>query len=172
MDVKEAIKRRRSVRKYQSKEISDDLIKEVIDAARLAPSGNNTQPSRYLIVRDNQIKDRLRENEVFKQDFVYEAPIIVVCCADPSIYKDMVKEWDIPNEDRALRDLSIASFSLVLRATELGLGTCYVGWIKEEKIKEVLDIPKGYIVPYVIILGYSAEQPRLTPRNSIDEIIL
>jgi len=172
MDVKKAIEKRRSIRKYQDKEISDDLIKELIDAARLAPSGLNTQPSKYLVVKDSEIKNKLRENGIFSQDFVYQASAIIVCCADPGAYKERSEKFDNPNEIRAIRDLSIASSFLVLRATELGLGTCYVGWINREKIRDILDIPRDYRIPYVITVGYPAEQPESTSRKNIDEILL
>jgi len=138
MDVKKAIKKRKSIRKYKNKEVSDKLIKEIIDAARLAPSGNNTQPSRYYIIKDIATKTKLKENKVFSQDFVYTAPTIIVCCTDPTTYTKHIKERDAANEIRAIRDLSIASSFLVLRATELNLGTCYVGRLKAEKIKKIL----------------------------------
>jgi nitroreductase len=170
MDVREAIDKRRSIRKYQSKEVPDNLIMELIGAARLAPSGNNAQPSRFLVVKDAETRARLKEKGVFAQSFVHRAPVIIVCCADPGVYRR--HECDDPNEVRAVRDLSIASSFLVLRATELGLGTCYVGWVEKQKIKDVLDIPRSYIVPYVIAVGYPAEAPGRTPRKSIKEIIL
>ena len=172
MDVKKAIEERRSVRVYEDKAIPDDLIKELIDAARLAPSGNNTQPSKYVIVKDYQTKAKLKKNNVFPQDFVYKSPAIIVCCTNPSAYEKNVKEFDNTNEVRAIRDVSIASSFLILRATELGLGTCYVGWVDEEKIKEALDIPRKYLVPYVITLGYPANKPKPTSRKGIDEILL
>lgn len=172
MDVKKAVEERRSIRKYQDREVSDDLIRELIDAARLAPSGNNAQPSRYYVVKDKKTKDKLRKNEIFDQDFVYKAPVIIVCCTNPNAYTKRVEGWDLPDDIRAIRDLSIASSYIVLRAVELGLGTCYIGWVKGEKIKEVLDIPKEYIVPFVIIVGHPAEEPKPTPRKSIDEILL
>ena len=172
MDVKEAIEKRRSIRKYQDKEVSGDLIRELIDAARLAPSGLNSQPSKYLVVKDADMKNKLKENEIFSQEFVYQAPAIIFCCADPSAYKERSKTFDNTNETRAIRDLSIASSFLVLRATELGLGTCFVGWINREKIFDVLDIPKEYFIPYVITIGYPAEQPEPRSRKNIDEILL
>lgn len=172
MDVKKAIESRRSIRRYKDKPVPDDLVNEVIDAACLAPSGNNTQPSRYLIVKDDGTKKRLRDNEVIRDEWVYDAPVIIVCCTDPTSYTKFVKGWDNPNEIRAIRDLSIASSYLVLRATELGLGTCYCGWLKKDKIKEVLGIPQHFIVPYVITLGYPAETPNARPRKGIEEILL
>jgi nitroreductase len=172
MDVKEAILKRRSIRKYQRKEVSLDLIRELIDAARLAPSGSNAQPCRYYLVKDNETKEKLKENQIFQQDFVYQAPALIVCCSDIQSYRQGIKGWSEENEVRALRDLSIASAFLVLRATELGLATCYVGWMKKDKIKDVLDIPRNYIVPFVIAVGYANEQPKPLPRKSIDEVLL
>jgi nitroreductase len=170
MDVKEAISKRRSIRKYQRKGVPLDLIRELIDAARLAPSGSNAQPCKYYLVKDNETKDKLKENRIFEQDFVYQAPALIVCCSDIQAYMQGIKGWSEGNENRALRDLSIASAFLVLRATELGLATCYVGWMKKDKIKDVLDIPRHYIVPFVIAIGYANEQPKPLPRKSIDEI--
>ena len=172
MDVKKAIEERRSIREYEDKEISDSLISKVIDAARLAPSGNNAQPSTYYVIRDAETKSKLKENNVFSQDFVYTAPAIIVCCTNPTIYTKHVIERDSPDNIRAIRDISIASSFLVLRATELGLGTCYVGWLKEDKIKEILGIPEHNILPYVITMGYPAEKPKPRPRKDIHEILL
>ena len=172
MDVKEAISKRRSIRKYQRKEVPLDLIRELIDAARLAPSGSNAQPCRYYLVKDNETREKLKGNQIFEQDFVYQAPVLIVCCSDLQSYRQGIKGWSEENENRALRDLSIASAFLVLRATELGLATCYVGWMKKDKIKDVLDIPRNYMVPFVIAVGYANEQPKPLPRKSIEEVLL
>ncbi|UCF81303.1 MAG: nitroreductase family protein [Acidobacteriota bacterium] len=172
MDVKKAIEERGSVRKYEKREVPDRLLRKLIDAARLAPSGRNAQPSKYFIVKDGETKAKLRKNKVFAQAFVYKAPAIIVCCAEPGAYTEHDEEWDAPRKIRAIRDLSIASSFLVLRATELGLGTCYIGWVKKEKIKEVLGIPTENFVLFVITVGYPAEQPEPTSRKSIEEIQL
>jgi nitroreductase len=172
MDVKEAITKRRSIRKYQRKEVPPDLIKEVVDAARLAPSGSNAQPCRYYVVSDDKTREKLKESEVFKQDFVYQAPVLIVCCSDVQSYPQGVKGWSEENEQRALRDLSIASAFLVLRATELGLATCYVAWMKKDRIKEVLDLPRSYMVPFIIAVGYANEKPKPLPKRSIEEVLL
>jgi len=173
MNVKKAIAKRRSIRKYKDKKVSNFLIKELIDAARLAPSGNNAQPARYFIVKDEDIKRRLKKDKVFKQDFVYEAPVIIVCCGNPEAYPKakLEPEFDDLYKIRAVRDVSIASQNLVLRATELGLGTCYIGWGHKDIIKKVLGVPKNYVVPFVITLGYPAERPKARPRKSIKEFL-
>ncbi len=172
MDVGEAIESRRSIRKYLDKPISDELITSVIDSARLAPSGCNSQSFRYLVVNDSKLKQKLKDNDLIRDTWVYEAPVILVCCADPEAFPEPVEGWDDSNESRANRDLSISSAYLVLRAHELGLGTCYCGWIKHEKIKEVLGLPKHYVVPYVIALGYAADTPAAPPKRPIEDIVL
>lgn len=168
MNVKEAIEKRRSIRKYQKKEVPETVLKDLIDAARLAPSGNNAQPSRFVIIRD---MERLKKAEMFKQPFVYTASAVIVCCADPEAYTE-IKGKDDYNNVRAIRDLGIASSFIVLRATELGLGTCFVGWVRKEKLKKMLKLPERYVLPYVIVVGYADEEPEQRPRKEMDEVLL
>jgi len=171
MSVEEVINQRRSIRKYQNKKISDEIIEELLDAARKAPSAKNVQSHKYFVVKTQDIKDELIKNKVFKQPFVNDAPLIIVCCADPSQYPKSVDVDEIP-EHYAYIDLSIAASFLVLRATELGLGTVFVAWIYREKIKEILSIPENYIIPFVIPIGYPDEEPPEKPRKNLNEITL
>lgn len=172
MDVKKAIEQRRSIRKYKQDDVSDDLVRKVIEAARLAPSGNNCQPWRFLIARD-ELKEKLKQDGIIMQSWVYDAPVLIVCCADPRVYqKKHVDGWDDANVLRAVRDLSIAAEHMVLRAEELGLGTCYIGWIKKDEIKNTLDFPDHYQVPYLITVGYADEKPKPRLRKTYDEIVL
>lgn len=175
MGLREIIKKRKSVRKYKNKEIPEELIKEIVDAARLAPSACNAQPTRYFVVKDKETKDRLKEAKIFKQNFVYKAPVIIVCCGDPKAYPRsgrLEPGYDEPYEVRVIKDIAIATQNLVLRATELGLGTCYVGWMHKERVKEILGIPEYFVVPFSIVLGYSNEKPKETSRKNLEEIIL
>jgi len=174
MDVKKAIEKTRSVRKYQTKKIPSNLIEELIDAARLAPSGNNAQPWKYKVIASEKEKALLKENKIFKQDFVYKAPVIILCCADPEAYPkaEFEQGFDDAYELRALRDLAISSQNLILRATELGLGTCYVGWMNKPKTKEIFGLPERYVIPYFITLGYPADKPKTKSRKRTEEILL
>jgi len=174
MSVKTIIAKRRSIRKYKDKKVSSTLVKELVDAARLAPSGNNAQPARYFIVKDEDTKSKLKKSKVFKQDFVYSAPIIIVCCGDSQAYPRAKFEagFDDSFTIRTIKDVAIAAQNLVLRATELGLGTCYVGWLHKDKIKKVLGISKNYVVPFVITVGYPDERPKARPRKNPKELLL
>jgi nitroreductase len=171
MDIKDAITLRKSIRKYKDTPIPNEIINELLDAARMAPSAKNVQSHRYFIVNNKEVKDKLIKHEVFKRPFVYSAPLIIICCADPSQYPDSVDVDESPI-NYAYIDLSIAASFLVLRATELGLGTVFVAWIYREKIKEALNIPKNYIIPFVIPVGYPDENPIVRPRKNLNEIIL
>ena len=171
MNIKKTIDLRKSIRKYQDKQISEEIINELLGAARKAPSAKNVQSHKYFIVQDKDTKDKLIKHKVFKQPFVNDAPLIIVCCADPSQYPKSVDVDETPI-NYARIDLSIAASFLVLRATELGLGTVFVAWIYRDKIKEILNIPKNYIIPFVIPVGYPAEDPITKPRKDLNEIIL
>jgi nitroreductase len=173
MDVKKAIESGRSIRAYKNLPVDSKIIMELIDAARLAPSGCNSQPWRFKIVDDTFTKEKLKKNNVFLQSFVYTAPILIFCCADPNAYpkSKFVKGIDDSYEFRALRDLSIACQNLVLRATELGLGTCYIGWMNKTKAKKILNIPKRFVLPYAIALGYPLKMVRARPRKKIKDIL-
>lgn len=191
MDVKEAIEKRRSIRKYQDKEVSENLIKEILEAGRLAPSGCNVQPTRYFIIKDKKTKERLKQKGAFEQNFVYDAPVIIVLCGNPKDYDNLEgvrylqEEGILPkdlndikkmhkgrNEERTLRDVSINSVYLILRAIELGLGAGCVALINKDVLREELKIPKEWVLPFVITLGYPAESPKQRPRKDLNELIL
>ncbi len=172
MDVKQAITERKSIRKYDSRPVSDEIITELIDAARLAPSGCNVQGSYYKIVKGEGI-NILKDKEIFPQDFVYDAPVIILCCYDKEAYPEQKNvSYGTDPVTRSIRDLSIASSFIVLRATELGLGSCYVGWMEKMKVKKILDIPKNIDVLFAITVGYPAEDPKPTVRKDIKEIMI
>jgi nitroreductase len=169
MDVKKAIEKRKSIRRFKEKEVPEKIIREIIDAARLAPSAHNLQLWNFVIVRDKKTKLKFKENNVFVQKEMYSAPVVIVCCTDKSAYsKHSIKNLE---NSMNLVNLSLSSAFLVLRATELGLGTCFIAWCDKEKIKKVLEIPKQLIIPYVIVMGYPAEKPAPRSRKKLNEVI-
>lgn len=178
MNIEEVIKERRSIRKYQEIKVPPDSIAKLIEAARLAPSAYNAQPEKFIIIEAEEIKNKLKDNNIFRQDFVYRAPLIIVCCADPEVYPkekfDPVFSGaaEIGGELGAVRDLSISAQNLVLMATSLGLGTCYIGLIDRNKIKDILSIPKNYVLPFVILAGFPDEEPKPLLRKEMGEFIL
>jgi nitroreductase len=179
MTLKNIIEKRRSVRKFKDEKVPDDLVKELIDAARMSPSACNAQPWRFVIIQKDEDKELLKKNDIFKQTFVYEAPLIIICLGDPSVFprKELEKHYgsfdeEIFGEIGAIRDVTIGAQSLVLRATDLGLGTYYIGLVERKKLKEILGIPESYVLPFVIIAGYPDESPKASSRKSVKEIII
>ena len=107
---------------------------------------------------------------MFKQPYVYDAPLLIICCANPLLYPKPI-EVDDKSENYAHIDLSIASSFLVLQATELGLGTVFVAWMDRKKIRKILNIPKEYIIPFAISIGYPDEEPSKKSRKDLNEIV-
>ncbi|GAI82170.1 unnamed protein product [marine sediment metagenome] len=166
MKVLEVIQKRRSVRKYKEDPIPEKDLMRVLEAARLAPSGKNFQPWKFIIVKDKALKEKLAQASA-GQFFMAEAPIIIVGCGFPdNCYAHMgryMKSWSV--------DVTIALEHLMLQAQEEGLGTCWIGSFEEEEVKAILNIPENVKVLALTPLGYPDEIPRFRGRKSLDEII-
>lgn len=165
MDVFEAIKERYSVRSYKDKPISEkDLIK-ILEAARLAPSAKNYQEWRFVVVKDKNT--RLKLCEAAKgQRFVAEAAVVIACCAQTDNHTMTCGQLCYPI------DLAIAIDHMVLEATELGIGSCWVGAFYEDKVKQILNIPKEIRVVELIPLGYANDKkPVIKSRLALEEIV-
>ncbi len=166
MKVLDVIQKRRSVRKYKEDPIPEKALMRVLEAARLAPSGKNFQPWKFIIVKDKALKEKLAQASA-GQFFMAEAPIIIVGCGFPdNCYAGMgryMKSWSV--------DVTIALEHLILQAQEEGLGTCWIGSFEEEEVKAILNIPENVKVLALTPLGYPEEIPRFRGRKSLDEII-
>jgi nitroreductase len=166
MKVLDVIQKRQSVRKYKEDPIPEKALMRVLEAARLAPSGKNFQPWKFIIVKDKALKEKLAQASA-GQFFMAEAPIIIVGCGFPdNCYAHMgryMKSWSV--------DVTIALEHLILQAQEEGLGTCWIGSFEEEEVKAILNIPENVKVLALTPLGYPDEIPRFRRRKSLDEII-
>lgn len=165
MDAYTAIKKRRSIRKYKKKTVNKkDLIK-VLAAAREAPSASNRQEWRFIVVEDKQKKQLLYE-AAKKQEFVKEAPIILVCCADTDNHIMTCGQACYPI------DLAIAIDHMTLAAVSLGLGTCWVGSFYEDEVRKILNIPEKIRVVELLALGYPTQTNKI-PKNrlSLEQIV-
>ena len=199
LDVYEAIKRRRSIRKFKKESISQDQIEKLIEVARLAPSGSNVQPWRFIIVKDNQLKSELCQAS-YKQKFVEDASIVVVCCGDLLSWKrvketsrEILKDKRIKlskktkdalekrtnkaaiaeMDDRiptTMLNVAIAIEHIALEAVELGLGSCWVRLFDEKKIKQILNLPDHLYIVAILPIGVPAEDPSPRSRMSMSDI--
>ncbi|MDR1205741.1 MAG: nitroreductase family protein [Peptococcaceae bacterium] len=163
MNVMEAIKTRRSIRKYDARPIEGEKLDAVMEAARLAPSAGNQQQWKFVLVRDAQKVQAFTE-AANGQKFVGEAPAVIVVCATGS----RVMACGQPT---STVDLSIAMTHILLAAHELGLGTCWLGNFSAEKVKALLGIPEDVAVVAVTPIGYPAETPEARPRKAAEEVI-
>jgi len=136
MEVLEAIRNRRSVRGFKDEQVPRKMIREILDAGRLAPSGSNSQPLEVFIISSKKAKDDLQSKGAFVQEFVHKAPTLLAICGDPKAYETDDPSLSGKDKERCLRDLSIASAFMVLRATDLGLGSIWVALIDAAVIKK------------------------------------
>jgi len=156
MEVKEAIAARRSIRKYLSKPIPDEIMAELLEAMRLAPSANNRQPWSVIVVTDEDMKRKLVPVSG-GQRFVGECSAYLVGVTDRSAPYSMM-------------DLTMALDHLTLRAVELGLGTCWIGDFKPEEVKKMLGIPQDKDVPICMTVGYPVQTPTARRRKTLSEL--
>ena len=146
LEVFEAIQKRYSVRLYLKKKVPSNLISKVLEAARLAPSASNRQPWHFIVVTDEEKKKKIAQSGRWA-GFIDEAPAVIVALGD----HDTSPKW-YPV------DVTIAMEHIVLEATELGLGTCWVGSFKENLLKDLLKIPAKYRVVAILSIGYPSEE--------------
>ncbi len=168
MEVMEAIKGRRSIRHYLDREVSDELILELLDAARWAPSAGNLQPWEFVLVRDPARKRDIAR-AALNQMFIAEAPAVIVVCADTfrsaSIYGTRGATL------YCLQDTAAAIQNMLLAAHARGLGTCWVGAFREADVGRLIRAPAGVRPVAIVPVGYPAERPRPPPRRSVREIL-
>ena len=159
MEVLEVVRKRRSIRRYRTEPVASEDLKRMLEAARLAPSAGNRQPWYFIVVKDAEIKRKLAEAAAH-QMFIADADVIVVGVSDPR----RSPRWHD-------RDLMIAMEHLILEATELGYGTCWIGAFNEDRVKEILEIPEEYRVVALTPVGVPDESPPPRSRRSLEEIV-
>ncbi len=165
LTVFEAVKNRRSVRKYVDRPIEQEKIAQILEAARLSPSANNNQPWDFIVVTRTDAKASLFP--AYPRDWFKDAPAVIIACADPE------KAWSRQDgEDFWKVDVAIAVQSMSLVAYELGLSTCWVAAFDEQKAKEALGIPKEVRAVVMLALGYSSEEKEPTiQRKPLKDIV-
>jgi nitroreductase len=198
MELSDVIASRRSIRKFKQGNISVDTINLLLDAARLAPSGSNLQPARFVVVQSPTAKEALGRFTPYK--FIIKAAVIFVCCADLTTITtrekqvgELLKEGAFEGVDMDINDPSatsapamdmemikgylsmntaIAIEHIVLKAVDLELGSCWIGRFDREKVKQFLALDES-IYPVVLLpVGYPDQSPQKRPRFALDKYIL
>jgi nitroreductase len=160
MTFNELITKRQSVRKYTHQAVEKEKLMQCLEAMRLAPSASNAQPWSFVVLDEKEIREKVAKETVGPlgsfNKFVADAPVILVMVLEKQgVLTEMggrLKQKDYP-----LIDIGIAAEHFCLQATELGLGTCMLGWFNEQKIKEMLQIPSQKSIGLIITLGYAPE---------------
>ncbi len=161
-------KERFSTRDFLTKPVEEDKLLEILEAARISPSAVNRQPWHFVVVRDENLKEKIVE--AYPRDWFAKAPVFIVACGD---HTESWKRDD--GKDYCDIDISIAVTHIMLAATDLGLGTCFVGAFDVDKCRQALKLPK-HLEPIALIpLGYPAKKDSTkrfnTRRKALSEIV-
>ena len=162
---------RQSVRSYSGKAVEEEKLMQCIETARLSPSANNSQPWRFVVVDEPELRDRIADAAagMGMNKFVRQAPVIIAVVLEKQNMLSAVGSVVQDKEDRLL-DIGIAANQLCLQAAALGLGTCMVEWFDENKVKRLLGVDKKRRIPLLITLGYSDTPVRQKVRKPFEEI--
>lgn len=201
MELLEAIKSRRSIRKLKPDAIPENYIRELIDAGRLAPSGTNLQPTRYVVIKSEEARSKLKEYTPLP--FVEAAPVVIACCIDTQsinstgtrmnelreaqafVGTPLDKDYKTSDDNNKRSDAEVAGIKayltlnaaiaidhITLRAVDLGLGSCWVMMFDKEKVKALLGLGENYDVVALLPIGYPDQSPAQRPRLDIEKVLL
>ncbi|MGB7968681.1 MAG: nitroreductase family protein [Methanobacterium sp.] len=165
MEFSDLIQKRYSVRNYQSKPVVEEKLNKVLEAARLAPTAHNFQPFKLIVIKTGGNEENLKR--IYDRKFFVQAPIIICACT-------LIEDGWIRDDGKnyAEVDTTIAMDHLILAATELGLGTCWIGKFNLEAARQVLNVPDNVLPLVFTPLGYPDDTPRAKQRKSMDDIVL
>jgi nitroreductase len=175
MEFIDVINARTSVREYSEKPVEEDKISYVLECARLAPSWANTQCWRFIVIKNKETIAQISKTTIINR-WLKTAPIVLIACADPT---ESGSNNSLPY---FTVDVSIALEHVVLAATDLGLGTCWIAGFDETKLKELLEIPKRIRIVALTPLGYPVDKKgiteqitkkflRINKRKTLNEIV-
>jgi nitroreductase len=158
MDVIKAIKWRRSVRNFSERPIEREKVLQLLEAARLAPSSSNRQAWHFVVIDDKAVIEKIPGTvPVGTQriiNFVKNAPLVIAGCYTKAFTHYIAQ---FTGHENHLIDVSIAMAQVTLAATELGIGTCWIGWFGESRLRNLLRLPRRYKIVALLVLGYPVE---------------
>jgi len=155
------------VRAYRPDPVPDEVLNRILEAARLAPSAKNYQPWKFIVVKNEKIRQDLVP-ACRNQTFIAQAPVVICACALlEQSWKGMGGYWSA-----AEIDVAIALEHIILAATNEGLGTCWIGAFIENEVRRVLAIPENVKPIALTPLGYPAQELKTRPRKELSEIVI
>lgn len=201
MELAEAMRNRRSIRRFAEKEVPRELVEKILETARWAPSGNNVQPWRFIIVTDKGKMARL--SEASNQRWIASSPMVIVCLSDLEVYGrygsysafqplvevGMIEDMDFSEFDEkregtselenrmaktlnSFLNVAIIIDHITLLAHESGLGTCWVRYFNVAAVRKILAIPDNFTIVALLPIGYPSESGRIRERMDGESLIL
>jgi nitroreductase len=164
MEFSELIEKRYSVRAYKPNPVEDDKLHQVLQAARLAPTASNRQPFQFIVIHTAGREAELKR--IYNRDWFLQAPLVICACGTPA------QGWvrgDGKNYNDV--DVAIAMDHLILAATSLGLGTCWIAAFNPTAAREVLHLPDDVEPIAFTPLGYPADRPGPKKRKALSEVV-
>lgn len=174
MELNNLLIKRKSIRRYQTKAVDKEILNQIFEAAIKAPSWKNSQTHRYYCVTNSEILDKLKQTlPTFNQENVKDAPVLIVSSykMNRSGFKRDGSQENEVGQSWGAYDLGLSDENLLLKATELGLGTLVMGIRDSNAIRNLLSIPKDEIIVSVIGLGYPDIDPEPVQRKALDQIV-
>ena len=174
MNFLDLVKTRQSVRNYLSRPVEKEKIDRCLEAARFAPSANNAQPWKFIVIDEPELKEKLAHKTFSKlisfNRFSLQAPVLLLLISQRAGIAAKIGGM-IKNKSFELIDVGIAAEHFCLQATEEGLGTCMLGWFDETGVKKILHLPKQIRVELIITMGYpESGKIRTKKRKTMDQI--
>lgn len=164
MDILDAIRGRRSIRRFKPNAIPKEKQEKIIEAAKWAPSAGNQQTRELLLIENQDTKNKLSE-AAYGQNFIAEAPLVLVACANTTkssrIYGTRGRNL------YSIQDAAAAMQNILLASHSLGLGSCWVGAFDEQQVRKILKIPEDVIPMALIPIGVPDEDPQ-PPKRKIE----
>ncbi|MBC7264804.1 MAG: nitroreductase family protein [Chloroflexi bacterium] len=159
------LKTRRSIRRYRPDPVPEEMLEQILEAGRWAPSAGNRQPWAFIVVRDEAVRRQVAQYAgvaVIRWAHAAEAPLLIVLCGDRSnpAYRQFLHE-----------DVGLAGGQMMLQAKSLGLGTCWIGGLDRKAIAAVLKVPDHMEIIGLLTVGFPAEDPPPPPRKPLAEIV-
>jgi len=171
MEFSELVKIRQSDRKYLDKPVEKEKIQKCIETARLSPSANNSQPWKFIVIDDKELKEQIADSaaSMGMNSFTHQAPVIIAVVLEKQNMMSSLGSV-IQDKEYCLLDIGIAVNQFCLQAADIGLGTCIIGWFKEKRVKKLLHIDRKKRVPLLISIGYSDSHIRNKVRKPVEEM--
>ena len=171
-NFKDLLLKRQSDRKYSSKKVEEEKILSCLEAGRLSPSACNSHPWSFVVIDQEPVLQQAQKRiaTMGMNRFVKQVPVLIAIVLEKPNFTASIGSV-IKDKEYPLLDIGIATNNICMQATELGLGSCILGWFDEKGLKQLLDVPESKRIPLVIALGYPTTVTRKKIRKPMKEII-